>query len=71
MKCTQCERLRADHKRLEQTYRLASLNMSAAATNTDQGQFMLLKTLADEARIDLELAESEMMQHRDRHGQAR
>ena len=63
MKCSKCDQLGAEHKRLKQCHELASLNLQGVAPNIDQGRFMTLKTLVDEARIDLELVETEIMRH--------
>jgi hypothetical protein len=67
MDCAECERLRVERERRKRIHELANLNMNAAATSTDRGQFMILKTLADEAKVDLELVDAEIMQHRASH----
>ncbi len=67
MDCAECERLRAERERRTRDYELASLYLSAAATSTDSGRFMILKTLAEEARLDLDLVDTEIEQHRNRH----
>jgi hypothetical protein len=56
-----------EREHLQRVCELASLNMNAADTSADLEQFMILKTLADEARINLDRATSELLQHRDRH----
>ena len=63
MKCATCERLGTQHNRLKRTHDMANISLTGAATGTDQGRFMTLKTLADEAQIDLELLETEIMRH--------
>jgi hypothetical protein len=67
MDCPECERLRVERERWKRAYELANLNLTAAATSADRGQFMILKTLADEAKLDLDLVDAEIAQHRDRH----
>jgi hypothetical protein len=67
MDCAECERLRVERELRKRACELANLNLSAAATSADRGQFMILKTLADEAKVDLDLVDAEIMQHRTGH----
>ena len=66
MPCPECERLTAQRERLRYIYALAAANVRPSV-GSSAGQYMLLKTLADEAQVDLELAETELQQHLSRH----
>jgi hypothetical protein len=65
--CTKCEKLGAERKRLKHAYESACLNLRSSATRRDQARFMTLKTLTDEAQIDLELVETEISLHQALH----
>ena len=58
--CIECERLRVERELRKRAYQLANLNLSAAATSADRGRFMILKTLADEAKVDLDRANADI-----------
>ena len=67
MDCLECERLGIMRESRRRIWELATLRLNAAATSGDSAQFMRLKTLADEAKLDLELADAEIAQHQARH----
>jgi hypothetical protein len=64
--CAQCERLRRERDRLETAYQMA-LKTIRDNPNGDTRQVMLLRAMAQEAKIDLDAANTELWRHQDRH----
>jgi hypothetical protein len=62
--CVECERLRVERESWKHAHELANLNLNAVATSADRGHFMILKTLTDEAKLDLDLVDEQIAQHR-------
>jgi hypothetical protein len=69
MECPECRRLKAERAARELDYTMTILRMNAAACD-GSGTYMILKTLADEAGLDLRLTDTEIAQHQDRHAVA-
>jgi hypothetical protein len=67
MGCLECERLRIRLECFTRVYEQATLSLNAAAAGPRPGEYMRLKTLADTAWVDVELAETETTQHQDTH----
>ena len=67
MECADCTRLIANRARRLHLHQLATFKLNIAATTADQAHFMVLKTLADEAKFDLDAVDSEIVRHQDRH----
>ena len=55
MDCPECERLRIERDTRERIYELATHNFDSVATSKDIGEYIRLKTLDDEAKIELDL----------------
>jgi hypothetical protein len=64
--CAQCERLRSERDRLETAYRMA-LKTIRDNPEGDTRQVMLLRAMAQEAKIDLDTANAQLWRHQDRH----
>lgn len=67
MNCPECERLYAERDRRERALATATAIMNAAATSDDSAEYMRLRAVANEARLDLSLVEAEIARHPDRH----
>jgi hypothetical protein len=67
MHCANCERLRGEHERLKRLQESAVDQLNAAVGKSDTAQFMRLKTMADEASLDVDLVETEILQHQEKH----
>lgn len=65
MDSAESNRLMAECQHRKRIYEYAALKMMSAATSADCAQFMILKTLADEAKLDLDRAEAEITQHQE------
>lgn len=66
MDCPVCERLRSESNRMELAYRLA-LNTIRDNPEGEAQQKMLLRAMAREAKIDMDLAIAEILNHEDSH----
>jgi hypothetical protein len=67
--CRECERLEAERQRYGQALNRAISAMNAAAGNSDNAEeYMKLRATAQEARIDLTLAEAQLCRHQRMHG---
>jgi hypothetical protein len=66
MDCVECERLKAERERLIFLYVVALFNLRAAA-NGDTLPDMILKMVLDEAKVDLDRAQTDLMQHQRSH----
>lgn len=65
--CTECERLRKEQERLKQSHDAAILQLNAAAPGGNQGHFMTMKTLVEEAKVDLDAIDAEVARHQRTH----
>ena len=66
MQCAECQRLRTERELRRLDYNLA-VSRARAAYPAGSEEYMSLRARANEAKIDLDLAETELMQHQDRH----
>ena len=66
MNCLDCERMREERDRTELAYVFA-LNTIRDNPGGDNQQRMLLRAMAQEAKIDRDLAIAELLQHQDSH----
>ena len=67
MECEECERLSVERQYRKRIYELAKLKMDAAFESGDREQFMNLKSAASAAKIELGIADAEILQHKDKH----
>jgi hypothetical protein len=66
IECTECERLLAERERMKHPYDLAAAEVRTA-DGRGAGEYLIMKTLAEEAKVDLDLVETEMVRHQDSH----
>ena len=66
MDCAECERLSTERERLVFLYVVALFNLRAAA-DASATPDMVLKMVLDEAKLDLDRAQTELMQHQRSH----
>lgn len=67
MKCAECARLEADRARLERAVVIALERLDANFSNTDLRQYLRLRTIVHEAKLELSLTELELKGHGKRH----
>jgi hypothetical protein len=67
MDCAECKRLIIKRECLKRVYERAALDMKTGVMSAQRREYIRLKTLADEAWVDLELTETEIIQHQDTH----
>lgn len=67
MNCPDCVRLEAERARCVHALAVAISIMNAAASGDDGGEYLRLRAVANEARLDLNLVLTELMPHQDRH----
>jgi hypothetical protein len=58
--CGQCDRLRSEYERLERAYAFAINNLAARSGTAPLTEYTRLRVIADEARIDSEVARLEL-----------
>jgi len=68
--CTECDRLQAEHARLEQAYATAVNTMNGRIETLAASEYMRLRAAAEEVRIDSEVARLELEQHKRVHSKA-
>jgi hypothetical protein len=64
MDCAECDRLRSECERLEQAYAAAINTLNSRVGNAPSFEYIELSTAVNEARIDSEIARTELEQHR-------
>jgi len=64
--CRQCERLNAEFDPLNRAY-LAALKTFQDNADGDSRQYLLLMAMVNEAKIEMNLARVELLQHQDSH----
>jgi hypothetical protein len=69
MDCSECTRLEAESTRLRRVYE--SVNIDMGDTRITWARYRQLKGIIDQARIDLDRAEVEIMKHQKGHAQSR
>ena len=70
MECSECDRLRSEHERLKRAYASAINILTARFDITPAAEYIRLRAIADEARIDSEVARLELEQHKRIHSKA-
>ena len=70
MRCPECDRLLAAYERLEGDYATAIQTLGSRRDTAAAPEYIRLRTAADEARIDCEVARLEMEQHKRVHSKA-
>ncbi len=68
--CAECECLLLRRDTLRRAYEGALAKLSVARSSTSADAYMKLRRATQEARIELNLAETELMQHQDQHALA-
>jgi|HubBroStandDraft_4_1064222.scaffolds.fasta_scaffold1613742_1 hypothetical protein len=63
--CSECERLRAQVRRLEETYTAA--RTLSSSTETTRPEYLSLKLAAEDAQLDLEIAFLAFEKHKGDH----
>jgi hypothetical protein len=71
MACPECKRLREIYEARRRVYNAARSVMIEASTAGSVSTFSSFKVLADDTRIDSELARLEMARHERHHAQAK
>ena len=66
MDCLMCERLRSEKDRMELAYSMA-LNTIRDNPGGDARQRMLLRAMAQLAKVDMDVARAELLRHQDSH----
>ncbi len=70
MGCGECDRLRAEHERVERAYASAIEVLAARSGISAAVEYTRLRAIADKARIDLEVARLELERHKRIHSKA-
>jgi len=70
MVCSECNRLLAEYERLEADYAMAIQTLGARRDIAVASEYLRLRTAADEARVDCEVARLELEQHKRIHSKA-
>ncbi len=70
MQCLECARLLAEYEKLESDYGTAIQALGSKRDTGVASEYIRLRTAADEARIDCELARLELEQHKRVHAKA-
>ena len=70
MECDECDRLRAEHERLERAYASAIEVLAARSGISSAAEYTKLRAVADEARIDSEGSRLELERHKRIHSKA-
>ena len=65
MDCSECTRLEAESTRLRRVYE--SVNIDMGDTNINWARYRQLKKIIDQATIELDRTQSEIMQHQNEH----
>jgi len=65
--CEECDRLRSRRGRKERALAAASALLNVAALSSAAGEHLRFRARVQDAKVDLELAEMELQQHRKRH----
>jgi hypothetical protein len=66
-KCPVCDRLKSQCRVKRLIYEEIVTRMNAAEDSPDTARYMTLRRSAQEAKIDLQLADAEFLQDQDRH----
>jgi hypothetical protein len=70
MECGECNRLRLEYERLERAYASAIDTLTTRSAIAPVAEYIRLRTFADEARLDSEVARLELEQHKRIHAKA-
>jgi len=70
MRCSECDRMLAEYERLEGDYATAIQTLGARRDTAIASEYIRLRTAADEARIDCEVARLELERHKRIHAKA-
>jgi len=70
MRCLECDRLLAEYEKLETDYATTVQTLGARRDIASASEYIRLRTAADEARIDCEVARLELEQHKRIHAKA-
>lgn len=68
MRCPECDRLITEYERLESGYATALQRLDDLRDTVVASEYIRLRTAADEAGIDCEIARLELERHRRIHG---
>lgn len=69
--CETCDRLNAEFERMEQRYGQAILAMASARDMAAPDEYMRLRRITDEKRIDSEMARLQLKLHKQVHAKAK
>jgi hypothetical protein len=70
MECGQCDRLRLEYERLERAYAAAIDTLTTRSDTAPAAEYIRLRTFADDARLDSEVARLELEKHKRIHSRA-